>query len=63
VVEFEVMGRKMAKALEDADRRNIGYAVIVGKKELDEGKVVLKDLKKREQTTLKIAKLAQAIKS
>jgi histidyl-tRNA synthetase len=63
VVEFEVMGRKMAKALEDADRRNIDYAVIVGKKELDEGKVVLKDLKKREQTTLKIAELAQAIKS
>jgi len=63
VVEFEVMGRKMAKALEDADRRNIDYAVIVGKKELEEGKVVLKDLKKREQTTLKTEKLAQAIKS
>jgi len=63
VVEFEVMGRKMAKALEDADRRNVDYAVIVGKRELEEGKVALKDLKRREQTTLKIEKLAETVKS
>ena len=46
-VELEVMGRKMGKALEDADRRKLDYAVIVGKKEFDEGKIVLKDLKRR----------------
>jgi histidyl-tRNA synthetase len=62
VVEFEVMGRKMSKALEDADRREIDYAVIVGKKELEEGKVSLKDLKKREQTTLRIEELPEALK-
>ena len=32
-VEFEVMGRKMVKALEDADKRKIGFAVIVGERE------------------------------
>lgn len=63
IVEFEVMGRKMSKALEDADRRKIDYVVIVGKKELDEGKVGLKDLKKREQITLRIEELAKNIAS
>jgi histidyl-tRNA synthetase len=63
VVEFEVMGRKMAKALEDASRRNVDYAVIVGKKELEEGEVVLKNLKKRKQTALRIEKLAETVKS
>lgn len=62
-VEFEVMGRKMSKALEDADRRKIDYAVIVGKKELEEGKVVLKDLKRREQTTIGIEELPETLKS
>ena len=51
-VEFEVMGRKMAKALEDADKRKVDYAVIVGERELKEGSVMLKNLAKREQTVV-----------
>jgi histidyl-tRNA synthetase len=47
--EFEVMGRKMTKALEDADRRKMDYAVIVGEKELKEGKMVFRDLAQRTQ--------------
>jgi histidyl-tRNA synthetase len=61
-VEFEVMGRKMAKALEDADRRKVDYAVIVGERELKEGAVVVRDLAKHEQATVKIAKLPEQIK-
>jgi histidyl-tRNA synthetase len=61
-VEFEVMGRKMGKALEDADRRNIDYAVIVGERELRESAVVVKDLVKREQFTVKIEKMSEKIK-
>jgi histidyl-tRNA synthetase len=61
-VEFEVMGRKMAKALEDADRRKVDYAVIVGKRELKEGAVVIRDLAKHKQTTVKIAKLPEQIR-
>ena len=61
--EFEVMGRKMAKALEDADRRKIDYAVIVGEKELKQGAVMVRDLAKREQTVVEIAKLADKIQS
>jgi histidyl-tRNA synthetase len=55
------MGRKMAKALEDADRRKVDYAVIVGERELKEGAVVVRDLAKHEQTTVKIEKLAEKI--
>ena len=62
-VELEVMGRKMAKALEDADKRKMDYAIIVGERELKENKVMVKDLAKREQETVAISKLAQKIAS
>jgi histidyl-tRNA synthetase len=61
-VEVEVMGRKVAKALEDADRRKMGYAVIVGERELKEKAVVLRNLAKREQKTVKIESTIEAIK-
>ncbi len=61
-VEFEVMGRKMGKALEAADKRSLDYAVIVGERELKEGTVVVKDLKKHEQTTVPITGLLEKIK-
>jgi histidyl-tRNA synthetase len=61
--EFELMGRKMGKALEDADKRGLCYAVIVGERELADGNVVIKDLKKREQTTVPIAELCEKIKN
>ena len=60
--EFEVMGRKMAKALEDADRRQVDYAVIVGEKELKEDAVVLRNLAKHEQTVVAISNLAEKIR-
>lgn len=62
-VEFEVMGRKMAKALEDADKRNVEYAIIVGERELKEGKVVMKDLSNRKQTEIEIKDLVQKIRN
>ena len=62
-VEFEVMGRKMAKALEDADKRKVDFAVIVGERELKEGAVVLKDLANRQQSTVPIDKLVEKIKN
>ena len=63
VVEFEIMGRKMGKALEDADKRKADYAVIVGERELKEGAVMLRNLAKREQTIVPIKELAEKIKS
>jgi histidyl-tRNA synthetase len=61
-VDFEVMGRKMRKALEDANKRKMDYAVIVGEREMDEDSVVVRDLAKHEQTTVKIRKLLEKIK-
>jgi histidyl-tRNA synthetase len=62
VVELEIMGRKMAKALEDADKRNIDYSVIVGERELKEGAAMLRNLSKREQTIVPLTELAEKIK-
>ncbi len=52
------MGRKMAKALEDADKRKVDFAVIVGERELKEGAVVLKDLANRQQSTISIERIS-----
>jgi histidyl-tRNA synthetase len=61
-VEVEVMGRKMGKALEDADRRKMDYAIIVGERELKDGAVVLRDMTKREQSSVKIEELVERVK-
>jgi histidyl-tRNA synthetase len=61
-VEVEVTGRKVSKALEDANRKKMDYAIIVGEKELREGSVVVRNLVKREQKIVKIKKIAETIK-
>jgi histidyl-tRNA synthetase len=60
-VEVAVMGRSISRALTDADRRGVSYAVIVGPMELKEKKVVLKDMSKGEQRTVPISKLTEEI--
>ncbi len=59
--EVEVMGRTVSKALSDADRRKVTHAVIVGPEELREGRVVLRDMKKREQRMVEIENLSKEI--
>ena len=60
-VEVAVMGRSISKALADADRRGAAYAVIVGPKELEEEKVVLREMKKSTQRTVPISSLTEEI--
>jgi histidyl-tRNA synthetase len=60
-VEVEVMGRKISKALEDADRRKVDYAIIVGDKELKEDAIMLRDLIKRKQNVVKIESVVEKI--
>ena len=55
------MGRSISRALTDADRRGVAYAVIVGPEELKEEKVVLREMKKSEQRTVEICNLTQEI--
>jgi len=59
--ELEVMGRTVSRALEDADRKNVTHVIIVGPEELKEGKVVLRNMKKREQTAVEIKSLPKKI--
>jgi histidyl-tRNA synthetase len=61
-VEFEVMGKKIGKALEYANKRHIDFVVLVGKSELKTNSVVLRDLANHEQVTVKIENLALKIK-
>ena len=53
-VDLEIMGRTVSRALQDADRRKAVYAVILGPKELKEGKVVLRNMKDRTQHLISI---------
>ncbi len=59
--ELEVMGRTVSRALQDVDRREVPYAVILGPKELKEGKIVLRDMKNRQQSIIDIESLSGAI--
>ncbi len=56
--DVDIMGRKMAKALKYADSVRARCAVIVGRKELDRGCVVLRDMKTGEQSEVLLAELA-----
>jgi len=60
-VEIELMGRKVSNALSDADRRGIELAVLIGPEEEKQGKAILRNMKKREQTTVEIEELARKI--
>jgi histidyl-tRNA synthetase len=60
-VEVAVMGRSISRALTDANRRGVAYAVIVGPNELKGEKVVLREMKKSTQRTVPISGLAQEI--
>ncbi len=61
--EVEVMGRTVSKALAHADRRKATYAVLVGPKEFEEGKVILRNLTTRKQKTTDIKELPEKLKA
>ena len=59
--EVEVMGRTVSRALEDADRKGATHTILVGSDELREDRVVLRDMKKREQRVVEIENLCKEI--
>ncbi|MHA1595029.1 MAG: histidine--tRNA ligase [Candidatus Baldrarchaeia archaeon] len=61
--DIELMGRKLGRALEYADKKGIPLAVIVGPQELKEGHVVVRNMKTRAQEKVKIAELVDYVKS
>jgi len=62
-VQCNVMRRKLASLLEHADKVGVPYTIIVGPRELKEGKVVLRDMIKREQKVMKIDELINYLKT
>jgi histidyl-tRNA synthetase len=55
--EVDVMGRKLLEQLKYADKKGIPYTIIVGRKEVEEGFVIVRDMEKEEQQKVKIALL------
>jgi histidyl-tRNA synthetase len=59
--DVELMGRKLDKSLEYADKRNIPFVIIVGPKDLKEGFVVLKNMKTGVQERVNISKIIEIL--
>jgi len=60
--ELEVMGRAVTRALQDADRRGVKHAVILGPKEMERGEAIIRDMEKRDQHVIKTQHLLKEIK-
>ena len=57
----DLMGRRLSKQFEFADKKNIPKVVIVGARELAEESVTIRDMKTGDQITVKIDKLVEAL--
>ena len=60
-VVFNPFGWKLSRQLEDAGNRNVPNMIIIGKRDLDEDKVTLRDMKSGEQITVLISKLKEKL--
>jgi histidyl-tRNA synthetase len=59
--DVEVMGRGISSALSDADRRGLRYSILLGPEEAKEGKIILRDMKKREQRIVEMKEIVDEI--
>jgi len=60
--EYELQGRKLRKALEYADKAEIPLVIILGKRDLAEGKATIRDMISGEQKSIEIEKIAEEVK-
>ena len=60
-VDMDLMGRNLSNQLEYVDKRGIGIAAIVGERELREGCVALRDMKKKEQIKVSLEDLVEEV--
>ncbi len=59
--EIELMRHTASKALSDADRKGVHFSLIIGSDEAAEGKVTLRNMKKRQQKKIKTEELIKEI--
>lgn len=60
--EADLVGRKLKKILSHANNLQADYVVLVGKRDLEEGKITLKDMESGEQKLVEIDSLVGEIK-
>ncbi|MCB2173271.1 histidine--tRNA ligase, partial [archaeon] len=57
----DMMGRRLGKQFEYADKKNIPKVVVVGARELAEESVTIRDMKTGEQEKVLISELAEKL--
>lgn len=62
-VDVDLMARSLSKALSCASSRGVRYSVLVGKKDMDAGKVTLRDMRSGEQTLVPPGELKAKLKN
>ena len=62
IADIDIMRRKMAKAMKQASSVKAKYAVIVGRNELDEDSVTVRDMSTGDQKMVKIDDLVTLFK-
>jgi histidyl-tRNA synthetase len=60
--EFDLMGRSLKRAISYADARGARYVVIVGEKDLAEGKITLRDMRTGDQEIIARQELIERLK-
>jgi len=60
--DIDLMGRKLDKSLEFADKKGIPFVIIVGPRDLKEGFVILRDMKTRLQEKIKVSRIIDVVK-
>jgi len=61
-IVLDVMGRSLGSQLKAAASANSQFAIIVGRNELDSGKLVLRDMRKGSQESLTLAQIGERLK-
>ncbi len=59
--DYELTGRKIGKALDYAGRLGVPYVVLVGKRDLSEGKVTIRDMESGEQRAVEKGKVVDVL--
>ncbi|AIF69269.1 histidyl-tRNA synthetase [Palaeococcus pacificus DY20341] len=60
--EYDVQGRKLRKALDYANAQGIPYVVILGKRDLAEGKATIRDMESGEQFVVGLGEVVKKVK-
>jgi len=61
--EVDVTGRKLSEQLKYADKKGIPYTVIVGKKEVEDGFCIVRDMERKDQRKIRITDVPTFLRS